>query len=192
MAKTTFIATGDSFITRAIPEQGYPGFGELAALIGQHDVKFNNLEITIHNQQGYPAAVSGGTWAMAEPEILDALNRYGFNLYKATTIKKKGEILGTIKIDKANVLDIEIVASEDVTVLKKQRENTEEYKSDVKLNDLKLPLKKGEAIGTLIVRDSLGNKIDEVTVTVNQDIIKDNFFKIFFKIIKSMILGELF
>lgn len=81
MAKTTFIATGDSFITRAIPEQGYPGFGELAALIGQHDVKFNNLEITIHNQQGYPAAVSGGTWAMAEPEILDDLNRYGFNLY---------------------------------------------------------------------------------------------------------------
>ena len=121
-------------------------------------------------------------------ELLD----YGFNLYKATTIKKKGEILGTIKIDKANVLDIEIVASEDVTVLKKQGENKEEYKSDVKLNDLKLPLKKGEAIGTLIVRDSLGNKIDEVTVTVNQDIIKDNFFKIFFKIIKSMILGELF
>ncbi len=81
MGKTTFIATGDSFITRRIPKQGYPGFSELAAVIGQHDVKFNNLEITIHNQQGYPAAVSGGTWAMAEPEILEDVNRYGFNLY---------------------------------------------------------------------------------------------------------------
>lgn len=79
--KTTFIATGDSFITRRIPEQGYPGFEGIAEIIRKHDVRFNNLEITIHNQQGYPAAVSGGTWAMAEPEILDDLNRYGFNLY---------------------------------------------------------------------------------------------------------------
>ena len=65
--KTTFIATGDSFITRRIPEQGYPGFEGIAEIIRKHDVRFNNLEITIHNQQGYPAAVSGGTWAMAEP-----------------------------------------------------------------------------------------------------------------------------
>lgn len=79
--KTTFIATGDSFMTRRISQQGYPGFQEISELINQYDVKFNNLEITIHNQQGYPAAVSGGTWAMAEPEILDDLNRYGFNLY---------------------------------------------------------------------------------------------------------------
>lgn len=81
MAKVTVIATGDSFMTRRIPEEGYPGFSEIAQLIRSYDVKFNNLEITIHNQQGYPAAVSGGTWAMAEPEILDDLNRYGFNLY---------------------------------------------------------------------------------------------------------------
>ena len=81
MAKVSVIATGDSFITRRISPEGYPGFSEIADLIGQYDVKFNNLEITIHNQQGYPAAVSGGTWAMAEPEILEDLNRYGFNLY---------------------------------------------------------------------------------------------------------------
>lgn len=82
MGKTTsFIATGDSFMTRRIPAEGYPGFREIAEVIGRHDVRFNNLEITIHNQQGYPAAVSGGTWAMAEPEILEDLNRYGFNLY---------------------------------------------------------------------------------------------------------------
>ena len=79
--KVTFIATGDSFMTRRIPSEGYPGFGEIAQVIKQYDVRFNNLEITIHNQQGYPAAVSGGTWAMAEPEILEDLNRYGFNLY---------------------------------------------------------------------------------------------------------------
>ena len=79
--KTTFIATGDAFMTRRLPEGGYPGFAEIQEIIGRHDVRFNNLEITIHNQEGYPAVVSGGTWAMAEPEILDDLKKYGFNLY---------------------------------------------------------------------------------------------------------------
>ena len=79
--KVSIIATGDSFMTRRIPENGYLGFQELVEIIGQYEVKFNNLEITIHNQQGYPAAVSGGTWAMAGVEILEDLNRYGFNLY---------------------------------------------------------------------------------------------------------------
>jgi len=80
-SKITVLATGDSFITRPIPEEGYPGFLELCQVIGRHDVKFNNLEITVHDQQGYPAAVSGGTWAMTSPDILEDLNRYGFNLY---------------------------------------------------------------------------------------------------------------
>jgi len=79
--KTTFIATGDAFMTRRLPKDGYPGFAEIQEIINRHDVKFNNLEITIHNQEGYPATTSGGTWAMAEPAILDDLNRYGFNLY---------------------------------------------------------------------------------------------------------------
>ena len=68
-------------MTRRLPENGYEGFDELVEVIKAHDVRFNNLEITIHNKEGYPSAFSGGTWAMAEPEILDDLQRYGFNLY---------------------------------------------------------------------------------------------------------------
>lgn len=120
-------------------------------------------------------------------ELLD----YGFNLYEVTTIKKKGEVLGEIEIDKANADKIKIVAGDDVVVLKKQSEIDKEYKSDVKLNTLNLPIRKGETIGTLIVRDDLGNKIDEVSITVDDDIKKDNFFNIFLKVIKSMIQGEL-
>ncbi len=77
--KTTIIATGDSFITKPMPE--YNGFSEIKDIIMSHDVRFNNLEITIHEKKGYPAAFSGGTWAMAEPKRLDDLNKYGFNVY---------------------------------------------------------------------------------------------------------------
>ena len=82
MNTTTFIATGDTFMTRRLPEAGYPGFETLCELIARHDVRFNNLEITTHRSEGYPAAFSGGTWAMADPEILDDLkDGFGFNLY---------------------------------------------------------------------------------------------------------------
>lgn len=101
MAKTTFIATGDSFMTRRLPEKGYKGFDELCEIINSHDVKFNNIEFTAHNKEGYPAAFSGGTWAMAEPEILDDLNRFGFNLYNTANNHSHdyshGGILATIK-----------------------------------------------------------------------------------------------
>ena len=81
MAKTTFIAAGDAFITRRLPENGYEGFDRLQAQIGKYDVRFLNLESTFHNYEGYPAAESGGTWAQSDPRTLDDVLRYGFNLF---------------------------------------------------------------------------------------------------------------
>lgn len=99
--KTTFIATGDAFITRRFPEGGYPGFSEVRDIIEKHDVKFSNLEMTFHNQEGYPAAFSGGTWAMADPRTLDDMKSYGFNIYNTANNHSgdysHGGILATIK-----------------------------------------------------------------------------------------------
>jgi len=81
MRKTTFIFTGDSFITRKLPERGYAGFDEIAEIIKQYDVRFNNLEITVHDNEGYPDAESGGTWAMTDPQTLESLLQFGFNVF---------------------------------------------------------------------------------------------------------------
>ena len=99
--KTTIIAAGDLFMTRRIPEAGYEGFEELTALIRQHDVKFVNLEMTFHNAEGYPAAESGGTWAMADPVMLDDVLRMGFNLFNTANNHSgdygEGGVLATIR-----------------------------------------------------------------------------------------------
>ena len=99
--KTTFIAAGDSFITRRIPEAGYPGFNELKALVESHDVRFVNLESTFHDQEGYPAATSGGTWAMSDPRTLDDICRMGFNFFNTANNHSgdfgQGGIVATIK-----------------------------------------------------------------------------------------------
>ena len=76
MKKTSFIATGDAFITRRFPEGGYEGFEAVRDCIMQHDVKVSNLEMTFHDHEGYPAAFSGGTWAMADPRTLDDMKTF--------------------------------------------------------------------------------------------------------------------
>lgn len=76
----TFTATGDSFITRRLPSLHAESFRQLSSLIQQAEVRFTNLEVTTHRYEGIPAAVSGGTWAVAPPEVLEDIRAYGFNL----------------------------------------------------------------------------------------------------------------
>ena len=81
MAKTTFIAAGDAFVTRRLPRGGYVGFQPVKELITSHDVAFLNLESTFHENECSPAVDSGGTWAMSDPRTLDDMQEYGFNLF---------------------------------------------------------------------------------------------------------------
>ncbi len=102
MKKTTFITAGDAFITKRLPEDGYEGFAELQECIKSHDVRFLNLESTFHDCEGYPAAESGGTWAMSDPRTLDDVkDRYGFNLFNTANNHSadygEGGLLATIQ-----------------------------------------------------------------------------------------------
>ena len=75
----TFSATGDSFITRRLPSKNV-SFEEIKSIIQMAEAKFTNLEVTAHNQEGFPSAQSGGTWAITSPEVLNDIKDYGFNL----------------------------------------------------------------------------------------------------------------
>ncbi|MEN1969814.1 CapA family protein [Lentibacillus sp. N15] len=75
----TITATGDSFITRRLPEND-KNAGRISDIIQQADVRFTNLEVTTHHFEGFPSAVSGGSWAIAHPGVLEDLKKYGFNL----------------------------------------------------------------------------------------------------------------
>ena len=101
MGKTTFIAAGDAFITRRLPEGGYEGFEALRECILGHDVRFLNLESTFHDHEGYPAVESGGTWAMSDPRVLDDMKTYGFNLFNTANNHSgdygSGGVLATVR-----------------------------------------------------------------------------------------------
>ena len=75
-----FTAAGDMILGRRIQE-GFKGYEELAPIIMQGDARFFNLETTL-NKEGecYGNEYSGGTWLRTDPEILEDIKKFGFNM----------------------------------------------------------------------------------------------------------------
>src|SRR5699024_1000819 len=65
--------------TRRFPDVRDKSFLEIQNIINEGEFRFTNLETTVHNEEGFPSAASGGTWAMASPNVLDNIKNYGFN-----------------------------------------------------------------------------------------------------------------
>jgi poly-gamma-glutamate synthesis protein (capsule biosynthesis protein) len=65
-------------VLRRLPGD-YPGLSEMVEFIRQGDVRFVNMETTIHNHETYGAAQSGGTWLCSPPEVLEDTRKMGFN-----------------------------------------------------------------------------------------------------------------
>lgn len=77
MKSMSFVATGDSFITRRIAKGDCDQ--NLVDLIKSAEFRFTNLETTLHHNEGIPSALSGGTWAMSNPKVLKDLLNFEFN-----------------------------------------------------------------------------------------------------------------
>ena len=73
-------ATGDSLITRRLSTNVEDDFLSLIKLIRSADVGFTNLETTVHDFKGHPAAQSGGAWMVSPPYVAEELKWAGFNL----------------------------------------------------------------------------------------------------------------
>ncbi len=75
-----FTAAGDMIIQKRIyPE--YEGFKELGDFIKQGDARFFNLETTLnHTGEAYGGQFSGGTYIRTNPEVLEDIKPFGFNM----------------------------------------------------------------------------------------------------------------
>ena len=75
-----FTAAGDMIIQKRIYED-YEGFCELAPFIKQGDARFFNLETTLnHEGEASASQFSGGTYIRTNPEVLDDIKLFGFNM----------------------------------------------------------------------------------------------------------------
>lgn len=75
-----FAAVGDILVQRRIPED-YEGFEEIKNWLCGADVRYFNLETTLHNEgECFGFQDCGGSYLRADPAVLEDCKRYGFNM----------------------------------------------------------------------------------------------------------------
>jgi poly-gamma-glutamate synthesis protein (capsule biosynthesis protein) len=81
----TLALAGDAMITRKISNIEEEGLNTLAGRIRDTDASVVNLEILLHNYEGYPAANGPGTYMRAPPSMADELQWCGFDAVAAAS-----------------------------------------------------------------------------------------------------------
>ena len=75
------VVAGDALIQRRIPAN-HPGADGIRAWLKEADARYFNLETTIFRESEglWGASLNGGSYLRADPEVLEDLKAYGFNM----------------------------------------------------------------------------------------------------------------
>lgn len=127
--------------------------------------------------------------AIRNTETMKLLD-YGFDQYELETLLTKNSIIGKAKISKSNKEKVDIVPLEDVTLLHKKGEKKKNSSYKLELDNIVVPIKKGEEVGTLLVMED-NNVIRKIPVSVNEDIKKANVFELYIRYLGDLIRGDI-
>ena len=119
-----------------------------------------------------------------------ALLDYGYANYKMDKLISKDTIVDTISLDKAKQETASIVPIKDVTSLSKKTKKLGEIQYDVKVKEVKVPLKKGESIGNMDILED-GKVVANVEITISEDIDKIDFLGLFGRYFKDITTGNI-
>lgn len=100
-------------------------------------------------------------------ETVELLN-YGFDNYKIDKIKTKEEVIDTIKLQKSDKKILDVYLKDDLTILSKKSDKNINYDLNVKMNDIKLPIKKGDVVGKIELTNN-GKIIDSEDLIIKED-----------------------
>ena len=117
-------------------------------------------------------------------ELLD----YGFNTYRMDKILSKNKILTIIKVPLGKKIETEVIPKEDINILNTKNSTKRNITYKLKLNKVKVPLKKGDIVGKINIIEN--NKIIMTTdAVVKENINKANIFTIYLRNLKDIIIG---
>ena len=163
----------------------------------------DGLKTGFTNEAGYcltsTANINGMrliTVVMGEPtsekrsEETSAMLDYGYNMYeveKLLTIESK---IKNIKINLGKDEYVSVVPVRDIDILNNKTENKRNVTYNISLKNVTAPVKKGDIVGKVEVIEN-GKVIEEVEVTIENNVSKANFFTVFFRNIKDIIEGDI-
>lgn len=127
------------------------------------------------------------TSKMRNKEISEMFD-YSFAQYEIKDLMQSKN-LGKYRVDSGKQEYVTVIPKGEVTALKKKGEDTSKLNYDVDINNLKAPLKKGDRVGVLNLKED-GKVIRKIDLTVDKDISQINFFELYLRNMKDMILGN--
>ena len=133
--------------------------------------------------------------AMGEPdsktrnqEIGEMLD-YAFAQYQVETLLTESSVLETREVEKGKNKYIDLVPINQISFLNKKSQTKKNASYEVKVDSLKAPLKHGDVVGTLIIKED-NEVIREVPITVKEDVSKANVFELFLRHLIDIFKGD--
>ena len=114
---------------------------------------------------------------------------YGFSMYSVEKLLSKDLKVGTIKIYASDKETYEIVPMKDVNILNNKTQEKRNVTYEINTKTLSAPIKKGEVVGKLKIIEN-NKTIDEIDITVKNDVKKANIFKLYLRNIKNISTGN--
>jgi D-alanyl-D-alanine carboxypeptidase (penicillin-binding protein 5/6) len=129
--------------------------------------------------------------APGRPALFDearTLLDYGFANWRSVAVAEKGDVVGTLRVDKGTVAEVDVIVPEDYALLleKGQKGDVEHV---IELPDhLPAPLLATDEVGTLVVKSAEGEELGRVSLTPAMDVGKSNIFITFNRFFKQWLL----
>lgn len=136
------------------------------------------------------ATVMGEPDSTTRNSEVSSMLDYAFAQVGISKVLSKDSVVEKIKLSKAKQDEIKIVPVEDVNIIYKKVEGKITPTYEIKLNDIGVPIKKGDVVGKLYVMNN-DEVINEVNLTVNEDVEKCNLFELYWKYLKNIISGNI-
>lgn len=114
---------------------------------------------------------------------------FGFANYDSVNLGKKGDIIATIPVEKADLQTIELVLERDVYALINKDKKGEVKKEALIPGSINPPISKGDRIGELLITVE-EMEVDRVPLVAKYDVNKANILLLFKRTISSFITGK--
>ena len=135
------------------------------------------------------ATVMGEPDSSTRNSEVSSMLDYAYSIVGMKTIINKGDIVDIVELSKANK-KIEIVPINDVNVLYKKVDGKVNPKTEIKLNNIKLPIKVGDVVGKLYTYNN-GKLVNTTNLTVKDNIEKCNILELYLKNLKDIVVGNI-
>lgn len=136
------------------------------------------------------ATVMGEPSSQIRNSEVSSMLDYAFAQVGLKRMLSKDSVVETINLPKAKIDEIKIVPSKDVNILYKKIDGEITPTYEIKVNELKLPIKKGDIVGKLYVKND-NNIINTIDLTVKEDVEKCNLFQLYLKNLKNIMSGNI-